>query len=234
MVTTRSADGDTITGFVKVKPVFGRLPKAWNGESGVKQISTIEARAAAMDLRRQGNSYRQIGLLMGIAPNAAWNLVQTELLAIREAMSEDTEAVRDLELQRCDEWNKALGPGVRIGDPAAISAAIRVSERRAKLLGLDAPVKAEIFGALITPDEASKLSESDILDRLKRMLALASAINPALPIIEAEPPDEDQSDAAIEEYETRPPVHTVIDVTPRLRARYAVSPIDFVEDDVEG
>jgi hypothetical protein len=43
-----------------------------------------------------------------------------------------------------------LWPQIRAGSPPAVSAAVRVSERRARLLGLDAPVatRSELTGSL--------------------------------------------------------------------------------------
>ena len=63
---------------------------------------------------------------------------------------ERAEEVRDLELQRLDEMTAGLWPQIQAGSPPAVTAAIRVSERRARLLGLDEPVatRTELTGSL--------------------------------------------------------------------------------------
>jgi hypothetical protein len=59
---------------------------------------------------------------------------------------------------------KAVSPRAMRGDVKAIGAALRISERRAKLLGLDAPVRKECTGAdgdpiVVVTDEP--ISESE-------------------------------------------------------------------------
>jgi hypothetical protein len=119
-----------------------------------------ERRMRALNLRKAGGSYRQIAQQLGVSLNTAWADVNAELLELREQTKADAAEVRDLELQRCDEMILGLWPAVRRGDPKAVSAAVRVSERRSKLLGLDAPSKSEISGANGGPVELLEVRES--------------------------------------------------------------------------
>ena len=57
--------------------------------------------------------------------------------------SEGTEAVRQLELNRLDQMLFTLYPQILQGDQGAINTALRIEERRASLLGLDAPKQIE-------------------------------------------------------------------------------------------
>jgi hypothetical protein len=125
---------------------------------------TAERDAQACHLRARGNSYATIAREMGFADgSAAYKSVQRGLKAI---VAEPAEEVRRIELIRLDGiWQAAQavleanhfviseGRVVRLaGAPlmddapvlAAIDRLIKVQERRAKLLGLDAPVKREI------------------------------------------------------------------------------------------
>jgi hypothetical protein len=52
---------------------------------------------------------------------------------------EKAERLCELEIRRLDALTMALAPGIQSGDVRAILAAVRVMERRAKLLGLDGP-----------------------------------------------------------------------------------------------
>lgn len=47
----------------------------------------------------------------------------------------------ELDMMRLDALYKALQDKVKRGDPTAINAGVRILDRRAKLLGLDSPVK---------------------------------------------------------------------------------------------
>jgi hypothetical protein len=106
----------------------------------------VERRAQALALRRGGATYRQIGRQLGVSVEVAYADVQAELHALRTLTAEDAEAVRDLELRRLDDYVLALSARAKQGDVAAISTLLRVQERRAKYLGLDAPDKQEILG----------------------------------------------------------------------------------------
>lgn len=101
-----------------------------------------ERRVRALELRKAGGSYRQIATALGVDVATAWDDVQTEMAELRKLAGQAAEDARELELQRLDRWQAKLeGRGISGGDHRAIAAAVRISERRAKLLGLDAPVK---------------------------------------------------------------------------------------------
>ena len=108
----------------------------------------IERRAQALALRRSGATYRMIGRQLGVSVEVAYADVQAELMALRTSTMEDAEVVRDLELRRLDDYMLALAPKAQRGDIQAITACLRVQERRAKYLGLDAATKQEIIGEL--------------------------------------------------------------------------------------
>jgi hypothetical protein len=94
----------------------------------------------ALRLRRAGGSYREIAGQLAVDVATAHADVRAELAALREQTVEEAKELRDLELQRFDEMTAGLWPQVRAGSPMHVTAAVRVAERRAKLLGLDEPV----------------------------------------------------------------------------------------------
>ena len=75
--------------------------------------------------------------------------------SVRQTVEQAAE-LRDLELQRFDEMTAGLWPQVQEGSPPAVTAAVRVSERRSRLLGLDEPTatRTEISGSLSVDAEA--------------------------------------------------------------------------------
>lgn len=107
-----------------------------------------EARIAArrvrvLDLRKSGASYRVIAKTLNVDVATAWADVHAELGELRRLAASGAEDVKALELQRLDALTAGLFKKAtqRGGDQGAVTALVRVSERRAKLLGLDAPVK---------------------------------------------------------------------------------------------
>ena len=92
--------------------------------------------AQALDMRLGGASYRQISKALGVPLATAHRHVQQML---REYATEPATQVRDMEVARLDRllsahWGKATN-----GDINATRMVLTIMDRRAKLLGLDAP-----------------------------------------------------------------------------------------------
>ncbi|MBK5937161.1 helix-turn-helix domain-containing protein [Halorhodospira halophila] len=110
-------------------------------KTAAARINSAHRKAQALELRQSGMTYAAIGGELGISNAQAYRLVSAALREIREQAREEAEQLRDLEAARLDQlqhalWDKALG-----GDLRAIDRLLRISERRAKLLGLDAPAR---------------------------------------------------------------------------------------------
>src|SRR5262245_46964231 len=100
------------------------------------------ARASqALDLRIAGATYRQIAAQLAVNERTVYYDVQQALATLDAATKDKAERLRDLEAARLDRLTVALAPGIKAGIPAAIMAAVRVMDRRAKLFGLDAPMQ---------------------------------------------------------------------------------------------
>ena len=67
--------------------------------------------------------------------------VSRELQRLHQQNAELSEGVVDLEVERLDVMLLAIWQDVRSGDTQAINTALRIMERRARLMGLDAPTK---------------------------------------------------------------------------------------------
>lgn len=91
--------------------------------------------------------------------NRDMKAVRVEWQAIRVAAADSATAE---DLQRLAAAEKAIWPAVEKGDVTAIDRLLRIMERRAKLLGLDAPKRIDITERLraiasengLDPDEA--------------------------------------------------------------------------------
>ena len=133
-----------------------------------RSLATRENDARALEFRRRGLSYEQIAAQMEWrSPSAAHQSVQR---ALADSAREASEEVRQIEAARLDELTRTLmrvlatkhyvvsvasgvvarhpDTGQPMQDDApvihAVAGLVRISERRAKLLGLDAPKQVEV------------------------------------------------------------------------------------------
>jgi hypothetical protein len=105
----------------------------------------LQRRQKAMELRRQGKTYIQIGKELGISQPRAWKLVSEEIQRIQDQTAETAKEVLEIELQRLDD-SIAVCMTILKDDEAcdetklkAIDRILKAQDRRAKYLGLDAP-----------------------------------------------------------------------------------------------
>ena len=98
----------------------------------------------AIKLRMAGATITQIADQLGYAnESGAYKAIMRELEQTAQDMGESTEAVRQLELKRLDQMQFPIWNQVLAGDQGAITTALRIQERRASLMGLDAPKQIE-------------------------------------------------------------------------------------------
>lgn len=113
-----------------------------------KAEAAAERRLKALELRTAGASYRAIAAQLGVSHQQAYEDVAHELEVLAERSQAEAAHVRTLELERLDAMTVAIWQQVRAGNQGAIDRALRVMERRAKLLGIDAPAKEEQSGTV--------------------------------------------------------------------------------------
>lgn len=106
----------------------------------------------ALELRKAGASFKAIGeALGGITKQAAFKLVEAGLQELNAQCAAGAEELRRLELERLDGMELALWK--QRSNPRVADTLLRIAERRAKLLGLDAPGKL----AMTDPDGEAAL-----------------------------------------------------------------------------
>lgn len=126
-----------------------------NGKRGdAERIKRLEAKKQALSLRASGATYRQIAETLDISVGVAHNYVQNALKDVQQEIDKEADMLRALEVERLDQMLLALAPMLRANQRegrtanlGAIDRALKIMERRAKLLGLDAPVRQEVTGA---------------------------------------------------------------------------------------
>ena len=97
----------------------------------------------ALRLRSKGFTYQKVADTLGISKTAAYHRVQNALAAIPK---EAVEEYRKLETERLDTMLERVMEKVTYDDGKsgflfAVDRALAIMDRRAKLLGLDSPVK---------------------------------------------------------------------------------------------
>ena len=111
-----------------------------------RRVRTTEQTIKALDLRKKGFTYTQIAAELKCARSTACRYVLSELEYLADQCREEAGQVRDLELQRLDELYLVAWKAIADGSETAIDRCLRIMERRAKLLGLDAAEKVDVKG----------------------------------------------------------------------------------------
>jgi len=124
-----------------------RAERRAQSATSARRVGARERELAAVGLRLQGLPYGAIAERLGTSRGTAHALVLRSLERTAEALGESAGILRQVEIERLDAMLAGLWPAATSGDVSAVNAALRVSERRARLLGLDAPQRAELTGA---------------------------------------------------------------------------------------
>lgn len=130
--------------------------KKGRGESltSKRRIEAKERVAQAIELRKAGATYQRIADTVGYnSEQAAHKAVTDALVAM---LREPAEELRLLEVERLDSLFLSAFPLAKQGVMTAIDRCLRIMERRARLLGLDAPVRV----AVDWREELSELQEA--------------------------------------------------------------------------
>lgn len=105
-------------------------------------------RARAVELASEGMSYDEIAKAVGYAHRGSAYKAVFKALAEHEA--DDVDVLRAVEMDRLDVLLKALWARVEEGDLDAINTAVKITQARIRLLGLDRPTPpAGGFAALV-------------------------------------------------------------------------------------
>ena len=169
-----------------VSESVGRTPMV--GTPGARKAEMLAKRTQALTYRLAGMSYGQIAEACGYTEAAqARNMI---MAALRETVSAQVDDLRELENMRLDRQLAAIWTQVLAGDISAGSLALRLSERRAKLNGLDRPT-----AVTVTPDM------NEVHAWVQQVLALSQGgeelvREPDITVIDGEVADDDDDATA--------------------------------------
>jgi DNA-directed RNA polymerase subunit K/omega len=128
-------------------------------------VVALDRTAKALEMRMQGLSYDEIARKLGYANRSgAYKAVCTLLAERAKQANDDADQLLVLELARLDRMLVYAEKRAKKGDPQAIRAALAVSERRAKLLGMDAPTKADVNMNL---GDVQALSDEELKEQMR-------------------------------------------------------------------
>lgn len=113
---------------------------ATNRNSAAK-ARVLEHQRQAIELRRAGRGYADIAAALGISTTTAHRIVTAGLKEVREHIAAEAAELKAEEVSRLDGMLAGLWTDARKGHLGAIDRVLKIMERRAKLLGLDSPVK---------------------------------------------------------------------------------------------
>ena len=154
-------------------------------------VELTEREIRAVELRKAGHSFFEIAQALGYqTKGAAWRAVRR---ALQRWGAENVQELRQLEIARLDTitrklWPKILGQKARAGgvdddgnivepreeippDMDAMRLYLQVSQRRSRLLGLDAPMEVTLPGA-----EEYQSTVQPVLDDVEDYMRLVDAI----------------------------------------------------------
>jgi hypothetical protein len=154
-----SDDRPTVEG----PPRRGGPGQGHHADRGQREAAALRGNRA-LELRAAGAPYEQIAQTLGYSNRA------TAARAVQRALDRDYERTanlrdeyRQLHLMRTDRALRAIWPKVIHGDLGAIDRLVRLLDRQAKLLGLDAPTQISVTAT----DQTALLAMLDDIERLQ-------------------------------------------------------------------
>ena len=107
------------------------------------QKERAERAKQALQLRLEGDSYPRIAEKLGHSQSTIYTDVQK---ALRDIPKPEADQLRKEEQARLDLLQKAVWNQALDGDVASVDRAVKIIDRRIRLLGLDAPSQLEVSG----------------------------------------------------------------------------------------
>lgn len=134
-----------------------------------KKISAVEKERQCLELRKAGATFEQIAKEVGYKfPSGAEKAIRR---ALKKTIQQPADDLRKLMILRLDRMLLAIWPSIQTGDTKAILAALKIEERRARLLGLDSPSRVEVHDWRKQAEQAG-IDVSDVYEELVQRFAM--------------------------------------------------------------
>lgn len=134
------------------------------------KIAMLERQLLALELRKQGMTYRQIATRLECDHVTIYNDINRELRRLADERQDSTLELRQLKLEQIDLAIKGLMPFAQAGSPNHIMALAKCIAEQSKLLGLYEPEKHElaIDDRLTNEDRAARVANLLDASRARR------------------------------------------------------------------
>jgi hypothetical protein len=140
-----------------------------NHNAAVPSPELVDKEIKVLELRRVGLTWVRIAEEVGYADHTGAYAAYKR--AIKRTMQQPADELREQELDRIDRLQVAVWPAAMKGDTRAVLTIVRLMERRAKLTGLDMPIKIE--------QDVTTWTGGDTIDRAVKDLAALLTRNDA-------------------------------------------------------
>ncbi len=139
------------------------------GAASARKALARKREADALELRLGGATYEQIAGRLGYKNRSgAMRAVQRALDKL--ISPENVESLRQLELERLDRLLLGIWSSAVRGNPPAIDRVLKILERRARILGIDAPERREFSGPGGGPIQHEHHTETELDREIGRLL----------------------------------------------------------------
>jgi hypothetical protein len=149
------------------------------------RVLATQRRQQAVALRTEGRTYKQIGQELGVSLPRAHQLVDEAMATTRAETAANVEELRSREMVKLDALEDAIWARAAGGDLKAQEGVLRLMTRRAKLLGLDAPMKTE--AKVTTTNDLAGMSDEQLLLEAERLGLHAEAAAYRMHVLVAQP-----------------------------------------------
>lgn len=130
-----------------------------------------EQQVRCYELLLAGKTYEQIAAEVSLSVGTVYTRVQARLAQRVQPLADE---LRSIEVDRLDRWLVKLDAQIQAGTAVArnVEVGVKVSERRSKLLGIDAPEKIE---ATVTEVTQEDLALAELVREAQAAAAVAEA-----------------------------------------------------------
>lgn len=149
------------------------------GTASARKVLARKRETDALELRLGGATYEQIAGRLGYKNRSSAQ--RAVLRALDKLIApEDVESLRQLELERLDRLLLGIWSSAVHGNLPELDRVLKIFERRARILGIDAPVRREFSGPGGGPikheHDYSHLSDAELEAEYARVVAEAEGI----------------------------------------------------------
>ena len=143
-----------------------------NHNAAVPSPELVDREIKVLELRRAGLTWQRIAEQVGYADHTGAYAAYKR--AIKRTQQQPADELREAEIDRLDRLQLAVWPKAMNGDNTSITTILRIMERRAKLLGLDMPVKIAQDVTVWEGGESIDRAVRDLAELLRQNAAIGS------------------------------------------------------------